>query len=163
MTYSEEEIQKYLNTLYSFNGNYNNTVFYDTIPLKTPEKVSCYNCNNTHFFKYNGLRYCNKCFYSKGHILGYNEITEKDRCWFRQNNFYKRVYHYQNKIEEINTKCNLEMTSDEKFELLLKLQKIDKMMEKINEIWKRKRLINITYLIKEILSEYDDSKAKKLN
>ena len=36
------------------------------------------------------------------------------------------------------------MTSDEKFELLLKLQKIDKVMEKINEKWKRKRLINIT-------------------
>ena len=38
MTYSEEEIQKYLNILHSFNGNYNNRVFYDTIPLKTPEK-----------------------------------------------------------------------------------------------------------------------------
>ena len=49
MTYSEEEIQKYLNILHSFNGNYNNTVFYDTIPLKTPEKVSCYNCGNTNF------------------------------------------------------------------------------------------------------------------
>ena len=55
------------------------------------------------------------------------------------------------------------MSSDEKFELLLKLQKIDdKVMKKINEKWKRKRLINITYLIKKILSEYDDSKAKKI-
>ena len=36
MTYSEEEIQKYLNILHSVNCNYNNTVFYDTIPLKTP-------------------------------------------------------------------------------------------------------------------------------
>ena len=36
MTYSEEEIQKYLNILHSFNGA-NNTVFYETIPLKTPE------------------------------------------------------------------------------------------------------------------------------
>ena len=34
MTHSEEEVQKYLNILHSFNGNYNNTVFYDTIPLK---------------------------------------------------------------------------------------------------------------------------------
>ena len=44
------------------------------------------------------------------------------------------------------------MTSNEKFELLLKLQKIDKVM----------KTINITYLIKRLLSEYD-SKAKKLN
>ena len=35
-------------------------------------------------------------------------------------------------------------------------------MKKINEKWKRKRLINITYLIKKILSEYDNSKAKKI-
>ena len=54
------------------------------------------------------------------------------------------------------------MTSDEKYELLLKLQKIDKVMKKINEKWKRKRLINITYLIKRLLSEYDNSKAEKI-
>ena len=55
------------------------------------------------------------------------------------------------------------MPSDEKFELLLKLQKIDnKVKKKINEKWKRKKLINITYLIKKILSKYDNSKAKKI-
>ena len=162
MTYSEEEIEKYLNILHSFNGNYNNTVFQDTIPLKTPEKVSCYNCANTHFFKDGGLRCCDKCFHSNGHVI-VNEITYKDRCCFCKKCVYNRVYHYQNKIEEINTKCNLEMTSNEKFELLLKLQKMDKVMKKINEKWKRKRLINITYLIKRMLSEYDNSKAKKLN
>ena len=41
------------------------------------------------------------------------------------------------------------MSGQEKFELLLKLQKIDKVMEKINEKWKRKMLINISYLIKK--------------
>ena len=35
-------------------------------------------------------------------------------------------------------------------------------MKTINEKWKRKRLINITYLIKKILSEYDNSKVKKI-
>ena len=152
MTYSEGEIQKYLNILHSFNSTYNNTVFYDTIPLKTPEKVSCCNCGNTHFIRDGGLSYCNKCFHSNGHVI-VNEMTYKDRCCFRQKCVYKRDYHYQNKIEEINTKCNLEMTSDEKFELLLKLQKIDKVIKTINEKWERKRLINITYLIKRLLSE----------
>ena len=54
------------------------------------------------------------------------------------------------------------MSSQEKFELLLKMQKIDKVMEKINEKWKRKRLINITYLIKRVLSEYDKTRADKI-
>ena len=165
MSYSEKEIQKYLNILQSYKDILNNTslIFQDTIPLKTPEKVSCYNCNNTQFIKSNGYSYCNKCFYSIGHILGYNEITESDRCCFHQKSIYKRDYHYQNKIEEINKKFNLKMSSEEKVKLLLKLQKIDnKVMKKINEKWKRKRLINITYLIKKLLSEYDNSRAKKI-
>ena len=137
MTYSEEEIQKYLNILQSFNGTYNNTVFQDTIPLKTPEKVSWYNCGNTHFIKDDGLRYCDKCFHSNGHAI-VNEITYKDRCCFRQKIIYKRVYHDQNKIEEINTKFDLKMSSDEKFELLLKFQKLDKVIKKINENGKEK-------------------------
>ena len=73
-----------------------------------------------------------------GHILGYNEITEKDRCCFRQKCVYKREYHYQNKIEEIDAKFNLEMTSDEKFELLLKLQEIDKVIKKLMKNGKEK-------------------------
>ena len=165
MSYSEEEIEKYLNILESYKDTFNNTylISQDTIPLKTPEKVSCHNCGNTHLTKYNGYSYCNKCFHSIGHILGYNEITESDRCCFHQKSIYKRDYHYQTKIEEINKKCNLKMPSDEKYELVLKLGKIDnKVMKKINEKWKRKRLINITYLIKKMLSEYDNSKAKKI-
>ena len=35
-------------------------------------------------------------------------------------------------------------------------------MEKINEKWKRKRLINISYLIKRVLSEYDKTRADKI-
>ena len=57
MSYSEEEIQKYLNILQSYKDTFNNTslIFQDTIPLKTPEKVSCHNCDNTHFIKHNVL------------------------------------------------------------------------------------------------------------
>ena len=54
------------------------------------------------------------------------------------------------------------MSSQEKFELLLKLQKIDKVLEKINEKWKRKRLFNISYSMKRVLSEYDKSRADKI-
>ena len=85
---------------------------------------------------------------------------------FSSKGIYKRDYHYQNKIEEINKKFELKMSSNEKYDLLLNLRKIDNaVIKKINEKWKRKRLINKTYLIKKLLSEYDTSKAKtiKLN
>ena len=59
MTYSEEDIQKYLNILHTFNLTYNNNIPNQS---KTPEKVSCYNCGNTHFFKDGGFRYCKKMF-----------------------------------------------------------------------------------------------------
>ena len=164
MTYSEEEIQKYLNILESYKD-----IYYDISSInedyftKSSRKVSCHNCSNTHFINHNGYRCCNKCFHSIGHILGYNEITENDRCHFYQKSIYKRGYHYQNEIEDTNTKFDLKMSSKEKYELLLKLRKIDNVViKKINEKWKRKRLINITYLIKKLLSEYDTSKANKI-
>ena len=162
MNYSEE-IQKYLNILQNFKDvlNVYSSVKDENIPPKTPERVSCNNCGNTHFFKDGGVRYCNKCFYSVGCVF-VNEVTYKDRCFLKQKCIYKREYHYQNKIEEINKKFALKMSSNEKYELLLKLQKIDKVMEKINEKWKRKRLINITYLIKRVLSEYDKKRTDKI-
>ena len=67
---------------------------------------------------------------SIGHILGYNEITESDRCHFYQKSIYKRHYHYQNKIEDTNTKFDFKMSSNEKYELLLKLRKIDNVVIK---------------------------------
>ena len=140
MTYSEEEIQKYLHILESYKD-----IYYDTSSInedyftKSCGKVSCHNCNNTHFINHNGYRYCNKCFHSIGHILGYNEITENDRCHFYQKSICKRHYHYQNKIEDTNTKFDLKMSSDEKYELLKKLRKIDNVVIKqINEKWKEK-------------------------
>ena len=151
MTYSEEEIQKYLSILQTFKDGLNvySSVKDDNMCPKTPEKDSCENCGNTHFFKDGGFRYCNKCFYLVGRVF-IKEVTFKNRCCFKQKCIYKREYHYQNKIEEINKKCALEMTCNERYELLLKLQKIDKVIDKINEKWKRKRLINISYLIKRV-------------
>ena len=53
MTYSEEEIQKYLNILQNVNDSLNvvSLIKDDHIPPKTPEKLSCENCGNTHFFQ----------------------------------------------------------------------------------------------------------------
>ena len=81
---------------------------------------------------------------------------------FSEEKYFKRSYHYQNKIEEINKKCNLDITPEVYYKLRLDLEKIDKKLNKINDTYKRKRLINITYLIKRILGEYDKSEADKI-
>ena len=114
-----------------------------------------------YFFKDKGFRYCNKCFYSVGRVF-IKDFTSKDRHYFQKKSIYKREYHYQNKIEEISKKFNLEITPNVYYKLRLKLQKNDKEIEKINEKYERKRLINITYLIKRVLSEYDKTEADKI-
>ena len=48
------------------------------------------------------------------------------------------------------------------YKLSSDLEKIDMKLNKINDTYKRKRLINITYLIKRILGEYDKSEADKI-
>ena len=56
----------------------------------------------------------------------------------------------------------MEITPEVYFKLRLDLQKIDHVIEKINDTYQRKRMINISYLIKRILSEYDKSEADKI-
>ena len=53
MTYSEEEINKYLNILRNFNDDLDvyTPVIDKHLPPKIPQKVSCENCGNTHFFQ----------------------------------------------------------------------------------------------------------------
>ena len=48
------------------------------------------------------------------------------------------------------------------YKLRLDLEKIDNTLNKINDQYKRKRLINISYLIKRILGEYDKNEADKI-
>ena len=48
------------------------------------------------------------------------------------------------------------------YKLRKDLEKIDNALNKINDTYQRKRLINITYLIKRILGEYDKSEADKI-
>ena len=133
----------------------------ENIPLKIPEKVSCENCGNTHFFKDHGFRYCNKCFYSIGRVF-IKDFTSRDRCHFQKKSVYKRSYHYENKLEEISEKYGLDLRPEIHLKLKSDLEKIDKVLNKINEKYERKRLINISYLIKRILSDYDKNEADKI-
>ena len=162
MTYSEEEITQYLNILKNFNeGKDVYAPVLENLPLKIPEKLSCENCGNTHFFKDHGFRYCNKCFFSIGRVF-IKDFTSKDRCHSQKKSVYKRSYHYQNKLEEISKKCNLDIRPEVHYKLRLDLEKIAIALNKINDTYQRKGLINITYLIKRILGEYDKNEADKI-
>ena len=162
MTYSEEEIKKYLSILQNFEDGLDVYSVRDKhIPPKIPQKVSCENCGNTRLFKDKGTLYCKKCFYSVGRVF-IKDFTIRGHHYFQKKSIYKRDYHYQNKIEEISKKCNLVIRPEVYHKLKLDLQKIDHAIEKINEKYERKRLINITFLIKRVLSEYDKSEADKI-
>ena len=162
MPYSEEEITHYTNILRNFNDGLNvYTPILENISLKTPEKVSFENCGNTYFFKDHGFRYCNKCFYSIGRVF-IKDFTSRDRCHFQKKSVYKRSYHYQNKLDEIKRKYDLDLRPEIHLKLRSGLEKIDKALNKINEKYERKRLINITYLIKRLLSDYDKTEADKI-
>ena len=162
MAYSEEEITLYSNILKNLNDGLDiYTPILENIPLKTPEKVSCKICGNTHFFKDHGFRYCNKCFHSIGRVF-IKDFTSRDRCHSQKKSVYKRSYHYQNKMDEIRKKYDLDIKPDVYLKLKSDLEKIDKALNKINIQYERKRLINITYLIKRILGEYDKNEADKI-
>ena len=162
MSYSEEEITHYTNILKNLNDGLDiYSPILENIPLSTPKKVSCKFCDNTHFFKDQGFRFCNKCFYSIGRVF-IKDFTSRDRCHFQKKSVYKRSYHYQNKLEEISQKYDLDLKPEVYLKLKSDLEKIDKSMNKINIQYERKRLINISYLIKRILSDCDKTEADKI-
>ena len=162
MTYTEEEITCYTNILKNLNdglGIY--TPILDNIPIKTPEKVTCEICGNTRFFKDCGFRFCNKCFHSIGRVF-IKDYTAKDRCHFQKKSVYRISYHLQNRLDEIRKKYNLNIEPEVYFKLKSDLEKLDKKINTINLKHERKRMINITYLIKRILDKYDDCEADKI-
>ena len=162
MSYSEEEIALYTNILKNLNDGLDiYTPILENIPLTTPKKVSCKICGNTHFFKDRGFRFCNKCFHSIGRVF-IKDFTSRDRCHFQRKSVYKRSYHYQNKLDEIRQKYDLDLKPEVYLKLKSDLEKIDKALNTINIQYERKRLINISYLIKRILTDYDKTEADKI-
>ena len=65
-------------------------------------------------------------------------------------------------MDEIKQKYDLDIKPEVYFKLKSDLEKIDKALSKINIQYERKRLINISYLIKRILGEYDETEADKI-
>ena len=151
MTYTKEEIEKYLEILRS----YNNTQSEE----KENTKVRCSNCQSDSFVIDSGYNICDSCGTTNGHVLGYFDLKEYDRFHFRKKSIYQRKYHYEKKVDQVSKRLHL--TEDEKCELYNKLMVIDNHgMEIQNKKHCRKRMINIFYLIKKTLQEMGCEKYK---
>ena len=153
MSYTEEEIKKYLNIL----SNYKKSL--QQFKLKS----KCKGCSNTESFSsYSGYNMCNECGTLNGHILGQFDVKDFDRLYYRKKSIYHRKYYYDKKVKNISKLINL--TDEQKFELYNRLLKIDNYIMKIlNNQYFRKRMININYLIKKIWRKWDVKSIKLLN
>ena len=151
MSYTEEEIKKYLEILRN----------YTTQPVEEVNvKAKCCNCQNSECFTIDsGYKICDYCGVANGHVLGFYDVKDYDRLYFRKKSIYHRKYHYEKKVNQISKRINL--TDEQKCELYDQLLKIDNYtMEILNKKNFRKRMISIEYLIKKLLEEIGCEKYK---
>ena len=154
MPYTEEEIKKYLEIL-------NN---YSSKPVeKVDVKAKCSNCQNREYFTIDsGYKICDECGVLNGHMLGFFDLKDYERLYYRKKSIYHRKYHYEKKVNQISKLINL--NDEQKCELYDRLIKIDNyIMEILNKQYFRKRMININYLSKKILEEMGCEKFKLIN
>ena len=154
MPYTEEEIKKYLDILHNYTSKPEEEV---------SEKSKCSNCQNSEFFTIDsGYKICDECGVANGHVLGFYDVKDYDRLFYRKKSIYHRKYHYEKKVNLISKRINL--NDEQKCELYDKLLKIDNYTMKIlNTQYFRKRMISIEYLIKKILEEMGCEKYNLIN
>ena len=133
MTYTDEEISKYLNIISSYKEK------------KTVDNSNC--CKE--YDEYMGQHLCIKCGRLKGHILGKFNINDVDRLYYQKKSIYHRKYYFEKKVKNIKI-----LNSEERSELYERLLELDNNYVKIiNQKFSRKRMISINYIIKQILKE----------
>ena len=97
MTYTEEEIKKYLEIL----NNYKKPM------QKITPKSKCPNCQNSESFTIgNGYKICDECGLLNGHVLGLFDGKDLDRLHYRKKSIYHRKYHYEKKVNQISKRIN---------------------------------------------------------
>ena len=151
MLYTEEQIKKYQEIL-------NN---YTSKPIEESNlKAKCCACENRTSFTIDyGYKICDECGVANGHVLGFYDVKDCDRLYYRKKSVYQRKYHYEKKVNQVSKRINL--TDEQKYELYSKLMTIDNnVMEILNKQYRRKRMISIFYLIKKLLAEMGCEKYK---
>ena len=150
MSYSDKDIKKYLDIIHNFTKS---------IEKETDRTISCWNCQETEFDLVSGFVFCINCGSQNGRYFESLDKRDQDRLIFRKKSVYQRKYHYEKKVNQISKR--LKLTEDEKYDLFKKLMEIDnKVMEKLNKQFSRKRTINIMFLMKKMLEEIGSDKHK---
>ena len=153
MPYTTEEIDYYLSVLKSYSKPGSRGVSGGCNP------PVCINCREDKFSIYLGQHICDSCGVFNGYVLGYFDIKEKDRLFYKKKSIYNRKYHYEKKVYQISKRVKL--TDDEQCRLYNELMKIDDSIMKLqNKKFGRKRMINIFYLIKKILHKMGNEKYR---
>ena len=154
MSYTEKEIKKFLEILNSYTSK----------PVEEVNmKSKCSNCKNSECFTIDsGYKICDECGVANGHVLGFYDVKDYDRLYYRKKSIYHRKYHYEKKVNQISKRINL--NDEEKCELYEKLIKIDNnVIVILNNQYFRKRMISIGYLIKKLLEEMGCEKYKLIS
>ena len=148
MSFTEAEIKKYLDIIHKYTKS----------PKKeTDRKISCCNCQEKEFDLVAGYVFCENCGKQNGRYFDSFDKRDQNRLLFRKKSFYQRKYHFEKKVNQVSKRLNL--SEDEKYNLYSKLLEIDnRIMEKLNKQFKRKRSINVIFLIKKILEEMNNPK-----
>ena len=155
MIYKEDQIKNYLEILHNYTSNP-----IEESNLKTQFSAKCSNCENRESFTIDyGYKICEECGVANGHVLCFYDNKDFDRLFYRKKSVYQRKYYYEKKVNKIYKSINL--TNKQKNKLLIKLMKIDnKTTEILNDLYNRKRMISIEYLIKKLLAEMGPEKYK---
>ena len=122
MSYTEDQIKKYLEILNNYTSKPEEEV---------SRKSKCCNCQNSECFTIDsGYKICDYCGVANGHVLGFYDVKDYDRLYFRKKSIYHRKYHYEKKVNQISKRINL--NDEEKCKLYDRLVKIDNyIMEKL--------------------------------
>ena len=114
MSYTEDQIQKYLEILHKYTKK----------PVEKVIKNKCCNCQNSECFTIDsGYKICDYCGAANGHVLDFYDVKDYDRLYFRKKSIYQRKYHYEKKVNQVSKIINL--TDEQKYELYNKLIQID--------------------------------------
>ena len=99
--------------------------------------------------------YCTDCGMQIQVILNHEcNYADWERCSFKKKQVYGRKYYFEIKLNEVREKIDLTDDNISKINEILDKINNEKLIKKMNKHYKRKRIINIVFIIKTILMNY---------
>ena len=149
MSFTQQQIEQYINILQKYSKP------------KPKEKPEC-----DHQLKdcKPGFLICKLCASLIQKIEHKSYYNDFQRCHFKKKSVCDRRYHFENKINYLIKKFDLDFDSETLNKLYKILNEINEkeMLKKINKEFNRKRLINVNFLIKKILEIINPNLADKI-